>query len=90
MSETVRRGKPTSLWRYITVSALIFSVAVVVLLVFLQTGLKDAGFHVIFATFLGLFFTSLITVALMGLIFYSDRAGFDGEIKIIDQNQETK
>jgi hypothetical protein len=33
--------------------------------------------HVAFAMFLGIFFTILVSVVLMALIFYSNRAGYD-------------
>ena len=33
--------------------------------------------HVAVAMFLGIFFTILVSVVLMGLIFYSNRAGYD-------------
>jgi cation transporter-like permease len=42
-------------------------------------GFKSLGVdgHIAFAMFLGIFFTILVSVVLMGLIFYSHRSGHD-------------
>lgn len=78
-----------SLARFFTYSSVIMGVIGTALYIFGIGRVSDPSPHFYIAMFLGIFVTCLITLLLMGLVFYSGRYGFDGEFPNEDKGSQT-
>ena len=59
------------------VTGAIVLIFILVFMIFMRLEIFDAGPHMIFAVFLGVFFTTLVGAGLMALTFHSDRTNYD-------------
>ncbi len=85
MSPTDDTSKRDSLrlWARILLAACVGMVAVVIVMLWVLSGFHGLGLHpqTAIALILGTIGATALSVALMGLLFYSDRSGIDASVR---------